>query len=331
MIVKNEARDIVDCLRSVKDHVDEFVIVDTGSTDNTCAVIHSTLEDFKGTYNIFHSQVGMENGKIISFADARNNALTFVSDKTDYIISLDADDRILNSEAIRPACEKAEAIYITVTNEARNYNFKSMRIWNFKRVAKWVGAVHEYLQLSGHTTADSDILLLHHYGDSPNQENGTERNLRIMKAEIDSGKATGRTYFYYGNQLREAGRYEEAIQAYETYFTLSVFHDEKCLAYAYRAKAARLARQFERALAYAYEGIVFDSRWNETWMEVAYSLYELGRFEECVAICIAASKNKVPPDTVMFVEHNLYTEQPGITERFARAGIKNRTSTTDPG
>ena len=35
MIVKNEAADLAQCLDTVKDWVDEIIIVDSGSTDNT--------------------------------------------------------------------------------------------------------------------------------------------------------------------------------------------------------------------------------------------------------------------------------------------------------
>ncbi len=38
MIVRNEAVRLADCLNSVKDQVDEIVIVDTGSTDHTVDV-----------------------------------------------------------------------------------------------------------------------------------------------------------------------------------------------------------------------------------------------------------------------------------------------------
>ena len=38
MIVKNEEEHLKDCLLSVKDVVDEIVLVDTGSTDNTIEI-----------------------------------------------------------------------------------------------------------------------------------------------------------------------------------------------------------------------------------------------------------------------------------------------------
>ena len=38
MIVKNEERYLAQCLTSVKDVVDEIIIVDTGSTDKTIEI-----------------------------------------------------------------------------------------------------------------------------------------------------------------------------------------------------------------------------------------------------------------------------------------------------
>ena len=41
MITKNEEKNISRCLNSVKDIVDEIIIVDTGSTDNTIEIAKS--------------------------------------------------------------------------------------------------------------------------------------------------------------------------------------------------------------------------------------------------------------------------------------------------
>src|SRR5262249_6157648 len=86
MIVKNEEPNLSACLQSVADLVDEIVILDTGSTDQTrdvatklgAKVIRSTWPD--------------------SFAAARNESLQHST--ADWIFWLDADDRV--DEANRP-------------------------------------------------------------------------------------------------------------------------------------------------------------------------------------------------------------------------------------
>ena len=87
MIVRDEAQRLEACLGSVKDLVDEMVVVDTGSTDNTIALAE---------------QAGARVERIDwpgDFAPARNAALEHV--KGDWVLVLDADEQ-LRPEAIPP-------------------------------------------------------------------------------------------------------------------------------------------------------------------------------------------------------------------------------------
>lgn len=78
MIVKNEEKNLTDCLNSVKNLVDEMIVVDTGSTDKTKKIasdLGAKVYDY----------VWQDN-----FAEARNYALQFVHN--DWILVLDADE-----------------------------------------------------------------------------------------------------------------------------------------------------------------------------------------------------------------------------------------------
>jgi glycosyltransferase involved in cell wall biosynthesis len=80
MIVKNEEHNIGRCLSSVKDLVDEIIIVDTGSTDKTKEIASQYTDkvyDFEW---------------IDDFAAARNFA--FLQGTKEYLMWLDADDII---------------------------------------------------------------------------------------------------------------------------------------------------------------------------------------------------------------------------------------------
>lgn len=80
MIVRNEEQHLVRCLQSIKEIVDEIIIVDTGSTDTTIDIAKSfgaRVEHFTWADD---------------FSAARNFALSFA--KHDWILSLDADEFI---------------------------------------------------------------------------------------------------------------------------------------------------------------------------------------------------------------------------------------------
>ncbi|ABW26033.1 glycosyltransferase [Acaryochloris marina] len=83
MIVKNEAASLSRCLKSVEGWVDEMIIVDTGSTDNTPSIAQSFGAK---VYNYAWNN---------DFAAARNFGLQYV--QSDWVLVLDADE-VLNPE-----------------------------------------------------------------------------------------------------------------------------------------------------------------------------------------------------------------------------------------
>ena len=46
MIVKNSGEILRKCLKENKKYIDQWTIVDTGSTDNTCDIIREELKDY---------------------------------------------------------------------------------------------------------------------------------------------------------------------------------------------------------------------------------------------------------------------------------------------
>ncbi|MDL5053435.1 tetratricopeptide repeat protein [Oscillatoria laete-virens NRMC-F 0139] len=84
-IVKNEEASLMNCLMSVKDVVDEMVVLDTGSTDRTVAIAKA----FGATVGFYPWQD--------DFAAARNESLKFATG--DWILVLDADE-VLKPEIV---------------------------------------------------------------------------------------------------------------------------------------------------------------------------------------------------------------------------------------
>jgi len=78
MIVKDEAANLPSCLASVREVVDEIVVLDTGSTDKTVAIAHQYGAQ------VYHLPWGND------FATARNEALKYVHGN--WVLVLDADE-----------------------------------------------------------------------------------------------------------------------------------------------------------------------------------------------------------------------------------------------
>jgi len=78
MIVKDEAHFLGRCLDAVKDYVDQIVVVDTGSTDATCAIARERGAE------IHHFEW------VEDFAAARNDSISYANG--DWILVLDADE-----------------------------------------------------------------------------------------------------------------------------------------------------------------------------------------------------------------------------------------------
>jgi tetratricopeptide (TPR) repeat protein len=135
-IVKNEAQNLARCLESVKPYVDELVIVDTGSTDETIAI----AQQYGAKVSHFEW--------CDDFAVARNYALSLVSGA--WVLTLDADEElqvtdsnwrhqlVKNNDVIAYALELKDI-------EADTSQFRSIRVFQNLPNLTYIGRYHESL------------------------------------------------------------------------------------------------------------------------------------------------------------------------------------------
>ncbi|MFM7315041.1 MAG: glycosyltransferase [Cyanobium sp.] len=134
MIVRNEATRLRPCLESVLGFVDELVVVDTGSTDDTAAIAAACGA------SVHHLPWPGD------FAPARNQALELVSG--DWVLVLDADER-LRAEAREPLLElmdDPDALLINLLRleeGAQQSPYSSVsRLFRRHGALRWSGAYH---------------------------------------------------------------------------------------------------------------------------------------------------------------------------------------------
>ena len=144
MIVKNEEKLLPQCLESIKDAVDEIILVDTGSTDKTVKIAE------KYGARVFHHPWRGD------FSEARNYSLQQAT--CDWILVVDADEKLEREDvpALREAlrqeghsCILAEVLSETPSGVSKN---NSQRVFR-RGMGHYEGIVHNQLMCDGNILA----------------------------------------------------------------------------------------------------------------------------------------------------------------------------------
>lgn len=204
MIVKNEEKVLRDCLESVKELMDEIIIVDTGSTDKT--------KEIASEYTSYVYDYEWKD----DFAAARNFA--FSKATGDYIYSADADEYIdeenrLQFKALKkilmPEVEIVQMIYVTEQINHPTENFaKDLRPKLFKRLREftWIEPIHETVNTNP-VVFDSDIEIRHRP-----QGDHSGRDFAVFEKLIaEKGTLSDRLLTMYLRELYKAGT-EESLE-----------------------------------------------------------------------------------------------------------------------
>lgn len=206
MIVKNEEAVLRKCLDSVKEIMDEIIIVDTGSTDKTKEIAKEYTEN---VYDFEWKQ---------DFAAARNFA--FSKATGDYIYTADADEVIDEQnqtkfkalkKVLLPEIEIVQMIYVTeqINHPTENYA-KDYRPKLFKRLREftWIDPIHETVNTNP-VVFDSDIEIIHRP-----QGNHSSRDFKVFERIInETGRLSDRLLNMYLRELYKAGTDEEMERA----------------------------------------------------------------------------------------------------------------------
>jgi tetratricopeptide (TPR) repeat protein len=231
LIVRDEALDIADCLASLRDVVDEVVVYDTGSTDQTRELARTA------------GALVVEGFWDDDFGRARTDAAAAASGK--WLLVVDADERLVaNAAAIRAFLGEeraADCLSVRIDNAGAADGSPGYAHWGSRLVrrgaVRWVGAVHERpLTLQGAEpvadTMPGHLLSLDHlgYADPDRVRRKADRNALLAQAELDamtSGarpnpRAVAGALLNLGRSLIGAGRAQDAVDTFETVREIAV-------------------------------------------------------------------------------------------------------------
>jgi len=272
MIVKNEERSLGKCLKQAVHLVDEIVIADTGSDDETKAVAErfgARVYDYQWTND---------------FSAARNFALGHSTGEWNLV--LDAD------EYLRP-CTRTELAEMIEKNVVRWGN-------------RWIGAITRYDQyqdgegISVNVTAIPRLLpagirytgKIHEQPDTDHpcyqipltadhdgylQENKGERNLPYLEAAVKQFPHDMYYHFQMASTLRNLKRYQDSLKWFRTFYA-------GCLADPLQYGAEKNGYYIEGVILYLYTLLdIGDSKCLQDALEVIN--HERGRLGDRADFC----------------------------------------------
>lgn len=274
MIVRDEEKVLDRCLESIKGAVDEIIIVDTGSIDETKDIASKYTDkiyDFKWNDN---------------FSDARN--YSFDKATKDYIMWLDADEYITieNLEKLiflkSNIGEEIDVItlqtYMCIDeNDKPRVVGRRNRIVKREKHYKWVGFLHEYIQACG-TVLDSSIYIVH-----DKIKNSDGRNLKIYESNIEKGiSLCERDLYYYGKELYCHKNYDEAINILSQFIEIGTYKDEIIDAINKVGECYDNKKEYNKARQYYYKTFEYGEPKGEVLFNIANSFENESKY--CQAI-----------------------------------------------
>lgn len=287
MIVKNEEKNIRRCLQSVANEVDEIIIVDTGSTDDTVSIAKEY-----GAKVYFHKWNN-------NFSDARNASLDRAT--KNWILFLDADEEIEHEEFLKlkkilSLNQNLEAFHLRLVNIISNADIGDaivLRVFKNKPEYRFEGKMHEQIvksveNLSGQGSIGATDVRIKHYGYDPeltNIEEKQQRNIDLLSSYPESERDG---YFYYslGNEYARVNEYDKALEIYNKALNVPIKKGDRpvYLAYLYLhiAKVLNSAQRYDDEIKALKE------------FQKKYSDFKDLYFMECLAYleCNKLSKSK---------------------------------------
>lgn len=217
VIARDEQQNIARCIGSVKGIVDEIVVVDTGSTDDTIRVARSLGAEI---YSYAWDD---------SFSNAKNYALEKA--RAQWLLLLDADEALETADGDKLLefinTTKFDGAHLSIRNYTGVYHPDNYLLHSGFRLLRntgryrYVGDIHEQITdgvcdrlRERFTTLD---ITVHHYGyldDAVSAKKKRQRNIPILERQLEKAPGDAFTLFNLGNEYLSMNEYKRAIEYY---------------------------------------------------------------------------------------------------------------------
>ena len=310
MIVKNEEAVIEKCLESVKPLIDYWVIVDTGSEDQTKEKIKKTLKGIPGE---------LHERSWVDFEHNRNEALDLARNKAQYLLFVDADEYLSYDDHFSlPSLEKEDGYYMKV-RQIGAVDFLRAALVKSSLPWKWSGALHESLVcetpfnlavLEGVINLCNTHQILSGRSVDPEKYlNDAKRFEKLLEEDPNNS----RYVYYLAQSYAAANQFERAVKNYQRRsYMPSTDDQETFFANYYAGKYLERLERWEEALDWHLKAYFLRRTRAEPLFRAAIVYRQMGNPFIGYLLTKYASQIKVPQDSC--IEYLVYDHEITIEE-----------------
>lgn len=300
MIVKNESRIIERLIKSVLPIIDTYCICDTGSTDDTPAIIERVMREANVPGEVVHEPFK-------NFGYNRTFALQAAKRWGDFALLVDADMKLVITPEFKKEILKPNVGSVSIIQKAGDMDYYNVRIINLQIGATCRCPTHEYYDIpGGYDQIRSKALWIDDIGDGGSKSDKFERDIRLLKAGLEEEPNNPRYHFYLANSYTNIGRVEEAIPHYKRRIEIGGWVEEvfySCL---------QLGRQYEKlgdhanAVHWWMEGYQRHPKRAESLYEITKLYRIIGKQKLADIFCQQAKSIPFPEGDSLFVQTSVY-------------------------
>jgi glycosyltransferase involved in cell wall biosynthesis len=317
MMIKNEEKNLLKTLESVKNIIDSCIMFDTGSEDNTLSI----LKEWCSSQN---KPLYLKEGTFRDFSYSRNELLEYADTiPSEYLLLMDGNDELKEDikflQFLQNFKEKTDAIML---QQCWLTNGVTDKYWNIRCVKnnkgwRYFGRVHEWISKTNRDTGEKIkagvskappecILYQDRNADMEKSLPRFQRDKVLLLEDHHENPKDSRTVFYLAQTLGSTGDIQDAYYYYKLRTTLDGFTEEVFHSYLRLGAISQgLKHPWEESLKWYIKAYDHSHR-AEPLVQIAHHYIDENNFRSAFMYLSECIKLEYPHSSILFVNRDAY-------------------------
>jgi len=310
MIVKNEQAVIERLLNSVSPYIDSYLIIDTGSDDQTPYIIHEYMNK-KSISGEVHFR------EWVNFGHNRQEALELAikNNKANWVLFIDADEELVcHNKNWHLELEPNLSYQLEKHHGEYRYALTNL-IWIKDINWSWQGVVHEYISSNNQVNQSKlrkDVWIKYNHNEGGRSIGITQtekylRDAKLLEAAVKLDPSNSRNIFYLAQSYRDAGELELAYKNYELRVDVGGWDEETYIAQTEKANLCiHLQKPLATIIAEHLKAFTLRPARGEALYQLVKYLREKGEYAQGYIYAKIGKDLPIPSKDILLVRPDIY-------------------------